>query len=433
MTGLEYPTDPHLGNGAVATKDRLRRGIGISEATDSRAAGRAAAHAAVAALEGERAALILVYSAISYDLAELLAGVREITGDTALAGATTSGHFHDGQVTRAGRGVAVLALTAGPYRFGVGAVTGVHAGAFTAGRAMARMARAATGGEPAPYGALMILADGLAGHHHALLAGVHKVTGAGVPVVGGAAADDRLLTRTWVFAGDRVLEDGAVAVWIASPWPLNVVAAHGWRPTGLPMLVTKVDGQVVHELGGRPAAEVFRSCFHDHHPPEVDGTPCRCPCCAHAELKCARTTEASQDGAHRHEGYHATHALGVMEPDGSQLIRGAYVGDDGQLRTFCPLPVYSAVQVVSSRPDDLLEVADEVVPRALDGRDASIVLLFSCVARWDVLGDRGPEEAVRLQAAAGDSSTFGFYTYGEFARTSSVSGYHNATLAAIAL
>jgi hypothetical protein len=78
-------------------------------------------------------------------------------------------------------------------------------------------------------------------------------------------------------------------------------------------------------------------------------------------------------------------------------------------------------------------VADEIVPRVLDGRDASIVLLFSCVARWDVLGDRGPEEAVRLQAAAGETSTFGFYTYGEFARTSSVSGYHNATLAAIAL
>jgi hypothetical protein len=89
--------------------------------------------------------------------------------------------------------------------------------------------------------------------------------------------------------------------------------------------------------------------------------------------------------------------------------------------------------VVSSRPDDLLLVADQIVPRALDARDARIVLLFSCVARWDVLADRGPEEAIRLQAAAGEASTFGFYTYGEFARTSSVSGYHNATLAAIAL
>jgi hypothetical protein len=328
----------------------------------------------------------------------------------------------------AGSGVAVLALTAGPYRFGVGAVTGVHDGAFTAGRVMARMARAAAGSGPAPHAALLILADGLAGQHHALLAGAHKVVGAAVPVVGGAAGDDRQLTRTWVFAGDRVLTDAAVGVWIASPWPLDAVAAHGWRPTGLPMLVTKVDGQVVLELGGRPAGEVFRSCYHEHHPAEEDGSDCRCACCAHAAGCLVGSSRVRP-----REGYHSTHALGLIEPDGSQLIRGAYVGEDGLLRTFCPLPVYSAVQVVSSRPDDLLRVADEIVPRVLDGRDASIVLLFSCVARWDVLGDRGPEEAVRLQAAADEASTFGFYTYGEFARTSSVSGYHNATLAAIAL
>ena len=214
--------------------------------------------------------------------------------------------------------MAVLALSAGPYRFGVGAVTGVRDGAFTAGRTMARAARAAAGADPAPHAALMILADGLAGHHHALLAGAHKVIGAAVPVVGGAAADDRQLTRTWVFAGDRVLTDAAVGVWIASPWPLDAVAAHGWRPTGLPMLVTKVDGQVVLELGGRPAAEVFRSCYHEHHPAEPDGSDCRCACCAHAATRLEPPSRVRP-----REGYHSTHALGVIEtPTSSFLTSG---------------------------------------------------------------------------------------------------------------
>jgi hypothetical protein len=62
-----------------------------------------------------------------------------------------------------------------------------------------------------------------------------------------------------------------------------------------------------------------------------------------------------------------------------------------------------------------------------------VILAFSCVARLDILRDRGAEEAALLQAAAGEVATFGFYTYGEFARTSSVAGYHNATLATIAL
>jgi hypothetical protein len=51
----------------------------------------------------------------------------------------------------------------------------------------------------------------------------------------------------------------------------------------------------------------------------------------------------------------------------------------------------------------------------------------------DILAERACEEAVRLQKAAGGVPTFGFYTYGEFARTTSVAGYHNATVTALAL
>jgi hypothetical protein len=51
----------------------------------------------------------------------------------------------------------------------------------------------------------------------------------------------------------------------------------------------------------------------------------------------------------------------------------------------------------------------------------------------ELLARRGPEEAERMQRCAGPVLTVGFYTYGEFARTVSVAGYHNATLTAIAL
>jgi hypothetical protein len=61
------------------------------------------------------------------------------------------------------------------------------------------------------------------------------------------------------------------------------------------------------------------------------------------------------------------------------------------------------------------------------------MLTFSCIARMDLFGDRGHEEAALLHKAAAPVSTFGFYTYGEFARTTSVAGYHNATITAIAL
>jgi hypothetical protein len=398
--------DRHTGE--PATKDRILAAAGSSQADTATVAGRSAAAEALARLNGGPPALIMVYASVRYDLPALLAGVRDVTGDTPLAGASTSGHFHDGVVTPPGRGVAVLALTAGPYRFGVGSVRDLRPDAVGAGRMLARAARAAVDAPPSPHAALLLLADGLAGNQQELLQGVHKVTGAGVPVIGGAAGDDRRLSQTSVFHDDRVLPGGALAVWVDSPWPLTVVARHGWHPVSLPLLVTRAEGPVVHEIAGRPAVDVFREHFrHD----ELD-----------QEL-----------GWVRRPGYHSAHAFGLLEADGQLLIRGAYLDDAGQLRTFSPLPTYSPVQIVSCQPDDLLEIVSGVVTDAIAGRDAGLVLAFSCVARLDVLRERWPEGAARLHAAAGGRTTFGFYTYGEFARTASVAGYHNATLAAVAL
>jgi hypothetical protein len=132
-------------------------------------------------------------------------------------------------------------------------------------------------------------------------------------------------------------------------------------------------------------------------------------------------------------GFYSTHAFGLIEPDGSYLVRGVYKDQEGQIRTFAPLPVYSAVQVVACEEDELLDVSQKVAEQSVAGSDTSVLLVFSCVARLDVLQQREEEEARRLQSAAGPVPIFGIYTYGEFARTTSATGYHNATVAAVAL
>jgi hypothetical protein len=385
----------------------LRVGMGASELADGRAAGEQAARAACAPFDGGRPDLVLVFVSVRYDLADVLEGINAVTGDAPLAGATSSGHLHAGVLTQPGAGVAVLALDSDDHHFGVASVTGVGANSFQAGRELARAARGAAG-ERLPHEAVLVLSDGLAGDQQELLSGIHRVTGVAVPVVGGAAGDDRRLTQTFVLRDGEVLTDAAVAVWIGSRRPLTVVSGHGWQPTGLPLLVTGVDGPVVREISGRPALEVYREHFRYEDP--------------------ADEMRTDRDG-----GYHSAHAFGLIQPDGQLLIRGAFVDDDGQLRTFAPLPAYAAVQVVTCGPDDLLDVGDATLADALDGKDARVALVFSCVARLDILAHRAGEEAARLQQVAGDVPTFGFYTYGEFARTSSVVGYHNATIAALIL
>jgi hypothetical protein len=394
---------------AETTKsDQLYAATGSSEADDPVEAGRAAATEALAGLAGRTPALIIMYTSVRYDLPALVDAVRGITGhDVPLVGATSSGHFRGGDLTRPATGVAVLAMTAGPYRFGIASVGRLSVDSTAAGAELARAARAAVGPDRPPHATLLLLADGMASQQEALIRGIHSVTGAAIPVVGGGAGDDRRLSETFIFHDEQILTDTAVAVWIGSERPIPVTVGHGWHAIGLPLLVTKVDGQVVHEIAGRPAREVFEEHIRSGDIDELERI--------------------------RPGGFYSTHAFGLIEPDGSYLVRGVFKDQEGQIRTFAPLPVYSAIQVVACEEEELLDVSHSVAEQSVAGGGNSVLLVFSCVARLDVLHLRGEEEARRLQTAAGHVPIFGIYTYGEFARTTSATGYHNATVAAVAL
>lgn len=402
------PADSAQGAKHMNLANKLTACIGSSVAANAEVAGREAAAGAMAGLGNQTPALVIVYASVAYDLSLLLDSIRRVTGAVPLIGATSSGQFHDGAFVGPGCGVQVLALTAGPYSFGVAARDGLAAGdPEDLGRRLAVAARAAAEPGTQPYAAVMLLSDGMAGHQQHLLNGVYEVTGAAVPVVGGAAGDDFAFRETFVFEGDRVLRDAAVALWIASDKPLSVVSKHGYTAASLPMMVTEVDGLCVRRIAGRPALEVYREVLGD------DGSA----------LRPSAYVALAQE-----------HPFGLIQPDGSHLIRVVRMSDnDSDLLTFAELPPFAAINVMAGRPDDLLGVAEPVVVEALEGRDASVLLMFSCGARHAVLGSRVSEEAARFQAAAGSVPTFGFYTYGEFARNRSIAGHHNATVAALAL
>ena len=396
---------------------RLRVGSATSRLDDSTAAGTAAATDAMAGLGGAPAGLVVVYASIRYDLPELLRAIRAVTGDAPLIGATSSGHFAGDEFLPSGTGVEVLVLGAGQYRFGVASVSGLRTDPSTAGRDLARAALDAAGPDRAPHAALLVLADGLGRNMQDLLTGIYRVTGATVPVVGGAAGADHTLGVTHVFHDDEVLTQGAVAVWIGAERPLRVVLGHGWEALTLPQLITSVDGDVVHEIAGRPAIDVVREAAR----PDTADRP---------------GVPVPDDGPNSEwdPDSHWKYSIGLIEPDGTRFIRFATFEDDGTLSTRTPLPMFGAVQVMTATRDALLDVTEHVVADALAGApDPAVMLTFSCVARLDMLGDRAAEESQRLHKAAAPVTTFGFYTYGEFARTAGVSGYHNATITALAL
>ena len=382
-------------------------GTGMSRARDGNEAGREAAHGAVAALAGEKPALVIVFTTPRYNLQELLAGIRSVTGTAILLGATGSGQIVRGQHMGFGDGVGVLALTAGPYRFGVASASHIHGDLDRAGQKIARASRADAG--PSPHSAVLLLADCLAGDLQELVQGIYRITGPKTPIAGGAAGDELKFLRTFVFHNDKVVEEGAVALWIGSEKPLQVVTRHGWDPIGVPMLVTRAEGTEIIEISGRPAALAYEE--------QLGLTP--------GQLHTDKFWNTS-----------ITHPLGLLQADGSFVIRVARSKtEQGTLRIQgCVPPSGSAVQVMTGTADSLLNIVEEVASTALNAHsEAAVLLVFSCAARMAIFGERVPRESRRLQVAAGNIPTFGFYCCGEFARSVGVFGTHNATLTALAL
>jgi hypothetical protein len=392
-----------------APLQRVRVGTGMSGDKDAHEAGKAAALAALKPLAGETPALIIVFATPRYDLPALLAGVRSVTGTALLIGSTGSGEIVGGQYLGFGGGVGVLAMTAGPYRFAAASAGDIPDDAESldkAGQALSRTSREMAGSSP--YAAALLITDSLLGDLQQFVQGVYRITGPRVAIVGGAAGDEQQFVRSSVFHDDAILDKGALVLWIASDRPLRVVTRHGWQPIGAPLLVTRAAGTEIAELGGRSAAEVY----DDQLSLPSDLTPTA------------------------FWAISILHPFGLTQPDGSHVIRVARKKTpDGGLRIHgCVPSVGSAVQIMSGSADTLLSVAEEVVSSALDGMpDASVLLTFSCAARAVILGERAPEEARRLQDAAGEIPIFGFYCCAEFARTAGVLGTHNATVTAVAL
>ncbi len=385
---------------------KLRAGTGTSTHRDAYQAGHDAAAAAVGRLGGEKAAVVLVFASPKLDLPALLRGVRSVTGDTLLVGSTASGEIVRGEYVGLGQGVGVLAMTAGPYRFGAASAAHIGPQLEEAGRDVARRSRAQAG--DSPYGAVLLIADQLQTDLQGLTQGVYKVGGPRVSMVGGGAGDEYQNAHSQVFHDGAVLEQGVVALWIASDTPMPVVTAHGWKPKGTPMLVTRGEGSTVLELGGRPAIPVYAE-------------------------QIGRTLD--ELAPEKFLPISVMYPLGLLQSDGTRVIRLSYArSGNGLVIHGCLPPSGCAVQVMTATVDELLAVGDEVIPAALKTRpDPSVVLAFSCAARGFIFGDRVGEEAPRLQQLAGDVPVFGFYTHAEFARTAGVLATHNETLTALAL
>ena len=378
--------------------------VGRSNTPDAGAAG---SEAAASALAGEDPRLLVVFCGEQYPLEELLAGIREHSGDVPLIGCSTAGEIAtDGP---GDDGVVVVAL-GGAFRVETAVATGASKGLRDAGAEAAACTRAIA---DSPHRVVMLLTDGLAGDQAEIVRGAHSVVGAAVPLVGGCAGDALKMVRTFQMHGDTVYEDAVVAAAIGSDSPFGIGVRHGWRRVGEPMLVTRSASNRVYSLDDQPALDVYLD--------RLD---------APAE---ARTDPAA------FTRFALTHPLGLSRRSEEEQVR--FVGeadfDDRSLGCIAEVPQGGMAWFMEGDDDSVLHATDEACAdalRPLDGQAPLGLFAFDCIARRGVLGDEGIRAEIdRVAHTAGGAPVAGFYTYGEIARTRGVTGFHNQTLVVLAV
>jgi hypothetical protein len=386
--------------------DRRRwMGVARSDDEDSRAAGAAATREA---LTGPDPKLLIVFFAISHNPAEVLDGMRDVAPDVPIVGCSTHGEIAPGGPAD---GTVLVTAIGGP---GIEVATAVARDVTGNQRAAgAAIAQCVTETPGRPHRVLLMLTDGKIREQETILRGAYGVLGASVPFVGGAAGDGWRMATTLVIGHGEVMTDAVVGVAIASEAPLAVAFGHGWQKTGEPMIVTSSSQGRVYTLDDRPAMDTYLDRL---------GAPPEAYTDAQAFMQFAL---ARPLGVQRRSSVEARNLSTGID------LEGRSVGGAGAIDHGC------LTWAMTGDEDSILAATDtvfETVMADLGGREPVGMLAFSCAALRAVLGDEGIQrENDRMAKWARDTPYAGFYTYGEIARIRGIDGFHNQTLAVLAI
>jgi methyl-accepting chemotaxis protein len=196
---------------------------------------------------------------------------------------------------------------------------------------------------------------------------------------------------------------------------LGLGVCHGQTPLSAPLRVTKAEGNVVYEIEGRPAWDVWREQTRESA--RVNGIDVD-----HLDPK------AEIDYLLR---YQAGLANGA-----EYKVRAPLSRKQGAIHFACGIPEGTVIRVTESVPEGQITSAREAARRArasLGGRPVAGAIVFDCICRNLILrSDFG--RAVRGMAEElGDVPLAGFETYGEIAMDAGdMSGFHNTTSVVLA-
>jgi len=384
---------------SIVTRVSVRIGTGISLHSDSRVGAVEAAMAARAGLEGEDADLAVVFASGSHLAAPEVAleGVYEALDPGELIGCGAGGVLGDGREIEDGTAVAVWAAA-----LGEGVATSFHAEVEPLDEGLA------VSGLPDLSGAAgaILLPDPFSFPTDVLLRDLAE-RAPGVPILGGLASARTREGASALFRGDAVAQQGAVGVRLDDVELLPCVS-QGAAPLGPEMTITAAEGNVIHELAGKPALVRLRDVVESLGERErglVGGG-----------LLLGLVVEA--DKPEYVQGDFLVRGLAGVDPEAGTVSVGAAVRPGQVVRLHA--------RDAASADRDLHDALDLRL-RALGGRPPAGALVFSCNGRGRGMFGISDHDAEALERDLGGAPAAGFFAAGEIGPVGGESFLHGFT------
>ncbi len=224
-----------------------------------------------------------------------------------------------------------------------------------------------------------------------LASGLSASLGKNVVIAGGLAADELDFKNTHTLCGEEIYEDRVVAVgFYGSRISVSCGSEGGWRPFGPARRVTKASGNILQELDGKPALQLYKQYLGEK----------------------AKQLPASG----------LSYPFAILRGDRtmSGLIRSALDIDreNEALVMAGDVPQGCQVCLMHADTDALIQGAAQAAAEALrthkGPEEGGCALLVNCIGRRMVLGLDAEEEVEAVKDSfLPDIPMAGYYSYGE--------------------
>ena len=252
---------------------------------------------------------------------------------------------------------------------------------------------------------VFVVSDGLKVNGTDLVKGMAQGLGSEVSLTGGLAGDGSQFSRTVIIEPDGTIASETVAAigFYGENLSIGFGSRGGWDSFGLDRRVTKSKENILFEIDGQPALDLYKSFLGD----KAKDLPA-------SGLLFPLSMRDSEDRAPV-----VRTILGISEEDKSLTFAG-------------DIPEGSFVKLMKANNDRLINGAEEAAQVASEGltKSPEFAILVSCVGRKLVLKQMVEEEVECVSDVLDSPVITGFYSYGELApfNRDSMCELHNQTM-----